>query len=326
MTPVEIALIAIAVVFAVFAGANDGGTLLAVSLKLDPVRPATVAVVLTLAVAAAPIVLGTRVATTLAGRLVHFDAGAEASADLALLLAVAGAVAVVALLSRGGLPTSLTLALIGGMLGVGLGGGLAVSWGWTVFVLAVAAVAPFAGLAMAVLILRLWHALSRRGSVGRQVRYAQLAGLALQGVAYGTNDGQKMLAVFALAVPAAIDDGRVVPPVWMVLAVGGLFAVGMLLGVRRYGMRLGSTVGAFTPVRAVTTQLSAALAVTGSAAAGAPASMTQSITGALLGSGLGAGMTRIRWDQAVKILVAWVVTVPVALAVVALPAALLLRT
>lgn len=53
------------------------------------------------------------------------------------------AVGVVAVLSRLGIPTSLTLALVGGLTGAGLGFGLPVLWSSVWFVLAMAAIAPW---------------------------------------------------------------------------------------------------------------------------------------------------------------------------------------
>lgn len=320
----DIALIVVAMVFAVFTGINDGGALLVTSLKMDSVRPLTAAALLAVTVVVAPAIFGTQVATTLSSRLVRFSG--QDQDQLALLLAVLGATVVVIVLARGGLPTSLTLALIGGILGVGVGGGLPIAWSWVIVVLLVAAAAPFAGLAAAFGVARLWRALVLPSTVARQVRHAHRFALVFQAFAYGTNDGQKMLAVFALAIPAGLDEDGVVVRAWMLVTVGALFALGTLAGVRRYGMRLGSTMGALSPVHAVTAQLSAAVAVTGSAAAGAPASMTQSITGALIGSGLTDGGSRIRWQHAARIVAAWIVTLPIAMAVVALPAALLLRS
>lgn len=318
----DVALIAVAAAFALFAGANDGGALLVTSLNTAAVRPLTAAVLLIAAVIAAPAIFGTGVASTLAGRLVAFQGSDD---RLALVLAVTGAIAVVVALARAGLPTSLTLALIGGIVGVGIGGGLPIAWTWVAVVLLIAAAAPVVGLLAAYGLGWLWRHLPVRIAVVRQVRHGHRLGLVLQAFAYGSNDGQKMLCVFALAVPAATDHGRVVAPVWMLFAVGGLFAVGLALGVRRYGRRLRATVPALTPVHTVTAQLSAAMAVTGSAAAGAPVSMTQSITGALIGSSLSGGTGRIRWRPAAGLVAAWVLTLPVAGLVVALPAMFLIR-
>lgn len=319
---VEIALVLVAAAFAVFTGVNDGGALVVTSFKIDTVRPLTAVAVLTATVVLAPALFGTQVATTLAHRLVAFEGP---DAQVAVLLAVASASIVVVVLSRWGLPTSLTLALVGGIMGVGVGGGLPVSWHWILLVLLLGAAAPLVGLVAAVGIARVWRRLPLRTALGRQARQAHRVGLTLQAFAYGANDGQKMLGVFALASPAGLRTGRVDPPGWLLLAIGGLFLLGTLLGIRRNGTRLGAAVRTLTPVDAVTAQLSAGLAVTGSAMVGAPASMTQVLTGALVGSGLAHGGGRVRWQHATAIVTAWLLTLPLVAALGAVPAAFLIR-
>ena len=70
------------------------------------------------------LLFGTSVATTLAHRLVPFSG---MSADRVVLAATLSAMVVVFSLIRAGLPTSLTLALVGAITGAGLGAGLPVS-------------------------------------------------------------------------------------------------------------------------------------------------------------------------------------------------------
>ena len=318
--PVEIALVVVACLFALFAGANDGGSLLATSLKTTSLRPLTATVVLAATVGLVPLVFGTQVATTLADRLVTFDG----SRNLAVLLvAVAGATLVVAALSRRGLPTSLTLALIGSIIGAGLGAGFAVAWPWVLGVLALAVAAPIVGLLGARIVTRLLAVPRARTALSRRLRRLHRIGFALLAFAYSANDGQKILAVLVLASSAGDVDPQGVPAAPLtLLSASALFLVGALFGIRRYATRLGSAVLPVSPVHGVTAQLSAVAAVTGSAAAGMPVSMTQVIAGALVGSGLAESSRRVRWNQAVSIVGAWVLTVPAATAVCALAAAI----
>lgn len=306
----EIALLVVAGLFAIFCGLNDGATLLVTSLKLTSLRPIVVVLVLAAMVVVVPVVLGTGVATTLAGRLVSFQ---DAGGRIALLIAVLAACSVVVILSTRGVPTSLTLALIGGIVGAGLGGQLPIAWSWVAAVMLVAALAPLVAMLAAFAVVQLWAWSPLPGRVERQVRHAHRLGVAAQAVAYGSNDGQKMLAVFTLALPAAgVTGDRITVTPWVLSATGVLFCAGTLAGARRYGVRLGSGVLPLTPVHAATAQLSSAVVVAGSTAIGAPVSMTQAVTGALVGSGLSQGTGRIRWRHVLGIVGAWVLTLPVA--------------
>ena len=306
----DVTLLVVASVFAVFNGVNDGSTLLVATLKMSSLRPLAATLVLVALLVVAPFLFGTQVATTFADRLVSFRGS---DGQLALLLAVVSATMVVGILSLRGLPTSLTLALIGGILGVGMGAQLEIDWGWMLLALGLAAVAPFAGLLGAFAVSRIWSLLPTRGEMSRQIRVAHRFGFGLQAFAYGTNDGQKMLAVFALASPGvALDGGRLRGGILTMIGIGLLFAIGLLLGMRRYAARMGSGILPVTPINAATAQFASAGAVIGSAVLGAPVSMTQSITGGLVGSGMTEGGRRIRWHQASGILLAWALTLPIA--------------
>lgn len=320
----EIALVIVAGLFAVFCGLNDGGTLLVTSLKLTSLRPISVVLILAAMVVVVPVLLGTGVATTLAGRLVSFQ---DAGGRMALLVAVIAACSVVMILATRGVPTSLTVALIGGIVGAGLGGRLPIAWSWVAAVMLVAAVAPLIAMVAAFAVVHLWAWSPLPGGVERQVRHAHRLGVAAQAVAYGSNDGQKMLAVFTLALPTAgVTGNRITVTPWVLSATGVLFCAGTLAGARRYGVRLGTGVLPLTPVHAATAQLSSAVVVAGSAAIGAPVSMTQAITGALVGSGLRHGTGRIRWRHVLGIVAAWLLTLPLTGFLSAAAMAVVLRT
>jgi PiT family inorganic phosphate transporter len=301
---VPVLLVAAAGTFAVANGANDGGALVAVGLQLPSPRPWVPVAVLALSVCVVPLVLGTAVATTLATQLVAFD-GLEG--QLAILAALVATAIVVVTLTRRGIPTSLTLAVVGGIAGAGVGSRLPVGWRSVTLVLLVAAVAPLVGMTFSYALTRL-VALRRpaAGAARRLPRY-HILGFVLVCVAYGANDGQKMLAVFAVAFGVS---GTVEPDLRVLAGTGALFAIGTALGVRRFGNRFASGVLAARPVNAVAAELSAGAAVLATAAIGAPVSMTQAVTGGLVGTGVSDGLRRVRWRVTAGIVAAWLVTLP----------------
>lgn len=306
----EIELLAVGAVAAVFAlvnGVNDGSTLVASGLKVPVIRPLVAAALLAAAAALVPLAVGTAVAQTFAGRLVAFDSDGAPIA----VLGVVGATVVVIMLARRGLPTSLTLAVIGGLTGAGLAAGLAVSWTTVAVVLALAGLAPMVGGVLAFLVLRSAGRAVGLGSRAAVVRRLHVAGFALQCVAYGANDGQKMLAVFAVALGVGL--GREPGELWVYASVFVLFLAGALAGLRRFSVTVSSGVLASRPIHSVSATISASLAVLTASLAGSPVSMTQALTGGLIGSGMSESAYRIRWHLARSIAVAWIVTLPAAL-------------
>jgi inorganic phosphate transporter, PiT family len=310
--PSAAGLVVIAAAYAVINGANDGGTLVANGLKIHTLRLGSALGLLTLGVAATPLVLGTRVADTLATRLVDLDAP---GGQLTLAVAIVAAVVVVGVLARLGLPTSLTLATIGGLAGSGFGAGLDVSWPTVGFVLVLAAVAPLIGTVLAFGLARSSRRMTAPTTIGRVVGAGHRVAFTLQCVAYGANDGQKMLAVAVLAL--GLSDVGGLPLAGLLVGLALLFLVGTVLGVRRMAGTLGTGVLPVRPVQAVTAEVAAGTAVLGTSFLGAPVSMTQAVAGALVGAGVSEGPRRIRWRTVVNIGVAWVVTLPAALLIAA---------
>lgn len=313
-------LVLVAVAFAFVNGFNDGGALLSVGLSVRGHRPLTGLFVAAAAVVVAPLLVGTRVAATLAGRLVSFDG---ADGELALGIAVVAAVIMTWLLARRGLPTSLTLAVVGAIAGAGVGAGLLVAWNTVVLVLVLAAAAPVAGLVFAWTLTRLVAAWPSPRPLERRVRRWHLAGFSLQCLAYGANDGQKMLAVIAVAAGTASAEG--VPVIGSQLAiVAAAFLIGAMVGLPRVARTLGSGVVPSRPHEAVVTEVSSATVVLATGVLGSPVSMTQAISGGLVGSVIDRGFGNVRWRAVVRLGAAWIVTLPSAFLVAGAATALLM--
>ncbi|MDP9410607.1 MAG: inorganic phosphate transporter [Actinomycetota bacterium] len=298
----------VAAAFAVVSGINDGSTLIAMGLKITSLKPLMAIGLLSGAVVTGPVLFGTQVATTLAGRLVSFEGDAG---DAALLAAVIAALSIVAMLSRRGLPTSLTLALMGGIAGAGVGYRLPVSWETIALVLAIGAAAPIVGGVGGFVFSRslIWY-MPGRGAATTRIGWAHRLAFGFQCLAYSVNDGQKMLAIFAVA--AGTDSGSLPARPGQLLAIGVLFTLGVLVGLRRSAATLSTGVMLMRPTNTVAAEFSSAAAVFGTTALGAPVSMTQSAAAALVGSGLSEGYGKIRWQAASRIALAWVFTLPAA--------------
>lgn len=309
----EPALLGVAATFALVTGANDGGALLATGLKLRGLRALSAIATLTLFVVAGPILFGSKVAQTFVSRLVTSHGAGE---RLPLLLGIGAAVVVVAALTRAGLPTSLTLAVIGGITGVGLGYGLPVSLSAAAIVLAVGMAAPFVGAILGYLISRLTEVAPARPSVPATIARLHRVAFALQCLAYGVNDGQKMLAVLVIAMGTGATTFR--PGLASMALLALFFVIGIVVGLPRVAASLGDGLMAVRPVHAVSAEFAGALSVLGSAAIGVPVSMTQSLAGGLVGAGISQGRGRIRWRAVRRIWLAWLMTLPASVLLAAL--------
>ena len=300
--------------FAFVVGANDGAALLGANLSGKAIRPLPGMAALAIAVVVVPAVVGTGVADTLASGLVSFDAS---EGPRALLVAVTVTIGLIYVSSRLGLPTSVTQALAGAMIGAGIGAGLAVDPATVVRVMLGLALVPLAAglaaLGVALVLLRL----RVRGGLSAHLRHHHAAAFLLCVIAYAANDGQKMLAVAAIATglrPASLG----LP---MMLALALLFAAGTAFGVRRLASRFGRLLPA-RPLDTIVGDYAAGLAVLGSAALGTPVSMSHATTTGLVGSAsVIETYRRVRWEQVLRIGATWLTTMPAATVIAAVVAA-----
>lgn len=311
MTGWTLAFAAVAALFVLISGANDGATLIGLGMRFPHTPGWVAAVILGAVLFAGPYALGVAVARTFTEGLAGLGTRDGA---LVFLAGVVTAVGVVAVLTGRGLPTSLTLALIGGVSGAGLGAGLPVSWGRLLTVLAVGLAAPLAGLVLGYAL----GAASRRAPSYRRMPRLVLGGhllaYAAQCAAYAVNDGQKMIAVVSVAVDVNRDGpGRVgdvaVSPAWMA-GLTALFLTGALTSLTRVGERLGRGLVITRPLHVVSAETAATAAVLGSSALGSPVSMTQSVTAGVVGVVASEGTRRVRWQGVLNVGTAWVVTLP----------------
>ncbi len=293
-------LYGLAAAFAVINGVNDGGAMIASGLRVPGQRAIYSVAALAAALVAIPLLWGTGVAETLASGLV----GAPPRTQPALVATgVVAAIIVVGGLSRAGLPTSLTLGMVGGIVGAGLGRGMPVIVTGVVRVMLIGLAAPAVGALLAQLLVKVSVAVLAGAGVGGLAALGWLA-MAAQALAYAANDGQKMFAV--LAVTSA---GITLP---LVACAAVLFAVGASAGVRAAAGTLGRNLARGAPAEEVTARLGGSVAVLSSAALGVPVSMTQAIAGGLVGTGMLRGLHQVRWRIAGRLMVAWVLTLPAA--------------
>lgn len=105
-------LIVVALAMMVLSGANDGGVLLSMGIRYSTVPAGWLVAILCVILAVGPLVISLAVARTLAAGLLG-----SAGQEQVFLIGTGLALIVVLILSRVGLPTSITLALIGGLAG-----------------------------------------------------------------------------------------------------------------------------------------------------------------------------------------------------------------
>jgi len=308
-----IVLVILALAAALVSGSNDGATLVALNTRTTTIAPLRAMVVLAFFVAVGPMIVGTAVASTVAHGLVAFE---KSGGELAFIVAIACALIVVFVLSHRGLPTSVTLAITGSIVGAGIGFALPVHWGVVVAVLLAGVVAPLSAALVAYVLTDIEQRLRPPELPRRFRKTAEWFGFLLQSFAYGTNDAEKLVAILAVALGIASNGVKI--SILGQIGVAILFIPGILLSVRQVAARVAERITHVRSDTAIEVTVCAAGVVLLSSLLGYPISSTQAATAALVGVGARTAPRQVQWSQIGRVGVAWLVTLPLAIGTAAI--------
>lgn len=312
-----IAPLVAASLFGLVSGFNDGGNLMASFTSGRVITPRVAALLLLVSVAG-PLVLGTAVAHTVGTNVIDL----RAQGELSYVLITLSPLLVVLLSLSFGIPTSMTLALVGAMLGWVLveGSQGAIHWAGVARVLIGMPLSVLGGGLLALVVYR-----TARRVLGTRP-HASLLSLArfqyvtatIQAFAYGANDMEKTVGLIAVGMSFP-NHGQAVAFSSAAPIIGAFvfFYAGSLIGGSRVAGRVGLGVLKVRPMQALSQQLASGSVVAVLAVAGAPVSMTQTIDGGLVGVGAALRASSVRWGIVREMLGSWLLTLPLALIVAA---------
>jgi inorganic phosphate transporter, PiT family len=227
-----------------------------------------------------------------------------------------------------GLPSSSSHALIGGLVGAGIAslGVGAISWGGIVQKMIIPLViSPILGfvLAYAGMLVIFWvFRQARPRPVHRGFRFAQILSAAFVSFSHGTNDAQKTMGVIALALvggpalfgqklsTADVSAGHI--PLWVVAAAATSMAFGTYFGGWRIIRTMGTRLYKMDPAQGFDAQTIAAIIIQAASHFGLPVSTTHVVTGSVLGAGSSQSFSAVRWGVGINIVLAWIITLPMA--------------
>lgn len=214
-----------------------------------------------------------------------------------------------------GLPTSSSHALIGGYAGAAIvkaGPGVIITHGWFKTLLFIF-VAPVLGMVLGVLFITATTWLVRRKNptrINKAARRLQLLSAALYSLGHGGNDAQKTMGIIASLIFAAGWTKSFHIPLWVVLSAHAAIAMGTLSGGWRIVKTMGQKITKLRPIDGFCAETASAISIFFATHAGVPVSTTHVITGAISGVGAAKRMSAVRWGVTLKIVWAWIFTIP----------------
>jgi inorganic phosphate transporter, PiT family len=244
--------------------------------------------------------------------------------DFVILGALTGAIAWNVITWLGGIPSSSSHALIGGIVGAGMAkaGFSAVLWSGlskTVFAIVLS---PATGFFLAIFFTFIvaWSFIkSSPGFADATFRKLQFVSASLYSLGHGGNDAQKTMGIIAVLLYShGVGGGEFIVPFWVVLSCQAAMGLGTLFGGWRIVHTMGSKITRLSPMQGFCAETAGAITLFGATAMGIPVSTTHTITGAIVGVGASRRVSAVRWNIAQGIVVAWVITLPMSALIAAL--------
>jgi PiT family inorganic phosphate transporter len=322
-----VTIVAIALVFDFINGFHDAGNAIATVVSTRVLSPRAAVAWAAFWNFAAAFGGGVKVANTIGKGIISFDLLRGRGPEMVLSViaaALIGAITWNLITWYGGLPSSSSHALAGGMIGASLPAlgleGLVLSGIAKIAVFIV--LSPLLGFLLGAVmrIATTWIVRNHPPfQVDRWFRRLQLVSSGIFSFGHGTNDAQKVMGIIAVILFGTIwADRPFHVDVWIILACHAAIGLGTLFGGWRIVKTMGHSLTKLQPIDGFCAETGGGVTLMAVAAAGIPVSTTHTITGAIVGVGTIRGWKAVRWGVAGRIVWAWVFTIPASALVAAL--------
>jgi inorganic phosphate transporter, PiT family len=257
------------------------------------------------------LVTGTAVATTIGTDIVKPEV-------ISLTVVAAGMLTIVVWSTAAaffGIPTSESHELLAGLFGAGLAvaGPSVIVWdGWRKVALGLA-ISTFGGFFLAITVMLAFYWILRRAnpsSVRSNFSKLQIVSAAFMAFSHGSNDGQKFMGVFTLALLIGGVTKSFVVPIWVILLCGTVMGLGTSIGGWRIIRTMGFKITKLDPVGGFVAETASSVSILVASAFGIPLSTTHTIGAAIMGVGATRRLSAVRWGMAGNIIGTWLLTFP----------------
>jgi len=307
-----IPIIAIALVFDFTNGMHDAANSISTVVSTRVLTPRQAVVWAAFFNFIAFLIFGTGVAKTIGKGMVDI----EIVTSSVILAGLLGAIAWNLITWYFGLPSSSSHALIGGYAGAAItkgGFGVIIAAGWYKTVIFIF-LAPLIGLVVGFLlkVITTWIVRNKSpAGINKWSRLAQVFSAAAFSLGHGGNDAQKTMGIIASLLFTGGLINQFYVPLWVVLSAHAAIALGTLTGGWRIVKTMGQKITKLRPIDGFCAETAAASSIFLSTHLGIPVSTTHVITGAISGVGAVQRLSAVRWGVTLRIVWAWVFTIPV---------------
>ena len=215
-----------------------------------------------------------------------------------------------------GIPTSESHALVAGLAGAGIataGPGVLVPEGWQKVGLGLI-FSTFLGFGGGLMVMTAVYWIFRRavpGRTRRTFRFLQIVSSGFMAFGHGSNDGQKFMGAFTLALVLGGYLPTFVIPLWVIFLCAGVMALGTMTGGWRIIRTLGMRITKLETHQGFAAEMAAASTIELASRLGIPLSTTHTISTAIMGVGATRGLSAVRWGVTRELVTAWILTFPI---------------
>ena len=255
-----------------------------------------------------------------------------------ILSALIGAAIWVAVCTRNGMPISTSHALIGGIIGAAwfVNGSNVLHMKPILITLVFIVLSPliglFLGFFLECIFLKVFKNKPRK-KVDKLFKALQHFSTAAFCIGHGSNDAPKTMGIIAVLMASVFTTQGISPetqkfidnfydssqgfhiPDTLAVICYVIMSLGILIGGKNVIKTMGGGLAKITPIRGFSAEFAGATTLIATSFLGIPVSTTHTITGGVIGVGLTDGMKSVKWVTAKRIVLSWILTIPVPLVI-----------
>lgn len=315
MLEIIILIVILALLFDVSNGWNDSANAIATVVSTRVLSPLQ-AVIMAASMNVAGALFSTKVAKTIGKGIV---APGDITEPVVASALIAGFIWN-GLMTFLGLPVSASHALIGGVMGAAIahGGVEILNLAGLTKIFTALLTSPIIGIIFGFLfmkaIVRFFCNFSP-SSLNKHFGRLQIISSAIMAFTHGMNDAQKAMGVITLALVSGGYLTSLEVPLWVILSCALAMGMGTTMGGWRVIKTLGHQMLKLQPVHGFAAETSAIAIIGGASLLGLPVSTTHVITTSIMGVGATKRLSAVRWGVAGKIIMAWIITLPMCIGI-----------
>ncbi|GIN42386.1 MULTISPECIES: inorganic phosphate transporter [Heyndrickxia] len=215
-----------------------------------------------------------------------------------------------------GIPSSSSHAIIGSIAGAAIAAAGFASLNYKGFlnILEALILSPIIAFAIGFIVYSIFKVVFKNfnlAQTNKRFRLVQIFTAALQSYTHGTNDAQKAMGIITMALIANGYASSSDIPFWVQASCATAMGLGTSIGGWKIIKTVGGKIMKIRPINGVAADLSSAFIIFGATFIHLPVSTTHVISSSILGVGSAHRIKGVKWDTAKRMVITWVITLPI---------------